>query len=571
MPKILFYIERDLHLPYLVPVMEELKKEPSVQAAFCAPEFIPSSGYKPGRGVPEDKLKQLREKAPVYEDPRDFSPDVTVVGDSCQFLLPEYPGPTVNVGHGLICKGTFYTEKPNSRRDNLSSVICVPGPWHKKRLESQVDIPIEITGFIKTDELLKKDPGYKKDFNRYCGVGEKAANILYAPTFNSELTSIPWVVPRLGDLAGQDINILIKLHNMTPAEHFRSCRKLAAENENITLLSDSDYIQMMHHSDVMISDVSSIFVEFMLLDKPVVLFRPPDIKKFNTFDPRDIEYRVRDAASETASPDALPDLVQKQLKNPGEKSQHRKKYRQALDYKRDGKSAKRAAKIIFQTLEKSAAPRQKSGKRFLILADGKDCTREQIAGTLQNVRRFGWEQKMDLLLLGGKDAHPESEDIIHADISSACREIDNGGADFLVFLQAGYCPPYDWAKHMALHMFWEDKTGVVRALAQKEVADSTLRYFQFEGTEKMSGPISARYLRTVGIGSKGTGICGPTACVLVPADAGRRVLRENKPDDCAELCRKVHENALSEQKRIITALDVFVHPNSGATPALPRY
>jgi hypothetical protein len=107
MPKILFYIERDLHLPYLVPVMEELKKEPSVQAAFCAPEFIPSSGYKPGRGVPEDKLKQLREKAPVYDDPRDFYPDVTVVGDSCQFLLPEHPGPTVNVGTGLSARALF--------------------------------------------------------------------------------------------------------------------------------------------------------------------------------------------------------------------------------------------------------------------------------------------------------------------------------------------------------------------------------------------------------------------------------------------------------------------------------
>lgn len=567
MPKILFYIERDLHLPYLVPVMEELKKEPSVQAAFCAPEFIPSSGYKPGRGVPEDKLKQLREKAPVYDDPRDFSPDVTVVGDSCQFLLPEHPGPTVNVGHGLICKGTFYTERPHSRRDNLSSVICVPGPWHKKRLEKQVKIPIEMTGFIKTDQLVKNTPEPRKDFNEYYGLHKDAANILYAPTFNSDLTSLPWILPRLESLADKNTNVLIKLHNMTPQNFFDSCRGLA-QHPGIALLDDVDYPSMMHHSDMMISDVSSMFVEFMLLDKPVVLFRRPDLQMFNTFDCRDIEYRVRDAVDETGSPDGLLDMAKNKLENPHEKSSLRKKYRRALDYKRDGKSAKRAAKTVLETLDRASTPKSRSRKRFLVIVDAEGSSTEQTEKSLLEIKNAGFEQKMDVLVVGENSSEKEKDDS-GLPFKAVCEKIKETSADFIVLLQAGFCLPYKWAEHMSLHVSWEKEAGLIRALGQKEIADSTLNFFKFEDAEKMPPSTSAHLLRTVGIGSKGTGVCGPSACVLVPAPKVKEMLAGACPSTPAKLCGDLHRRIGSEQT--ITALDVYVHPGPDTKSLPPRY
>ena len=154
MPKFLFYIERNLHLPHLLPIQAELSKIPGMEFAFCAPAFVPTATHSPGCGLQPETIRKLEKIGSFYTSPKDFSPDVTVIADACQFRLPPECGPTVNVGHGLICKGTFFTPSSVSRRENLSTVLCVPGPWHKKRLESQVKIPIKVTGFIKTDALL---------------------------------------------------------------------------------------------------------------------------------------------------------------------------------------------------------------------------------------------------------------------------------------------------------------------------------------------------------------------------------------------------------------------------------
>ena len=61
-------------------------------------------------------------------------------------------------------------------------------------------------------------------------------------------------------------------------------------NPNIFYLEDADYSGMMHAADLMISDVSSIFIEFLLLDKPVILFDNPRLKEFPLYRAEDIEY-----------------------------------------------------------------------------------------------------------------------------------------------------------------------------------------------------------------------------------------------------------------------------------------
>jgi hypothetical protein len=444
----------------------------------------------------------------------------------------------------------------------------VPGPWHKKRLEKQVKIPIEVTGFIKTDQLVKNTPEPRKDFNEYCRVRKNAANILYAPTFNSDLTSLPWILPRLEALADENTNVLIKLHNMTPQYYFDSCRELAQKHPGIALLDDVDYPSMMHHSDIMISDVSSIFVEFMLLDKPVVLFRRPDLKKFNTFDCRDIEYQVRDAVDETHSPDELLDMAKNKLENPHKKSSLRKKYRQALDYKRDGKSAKRAATTVLKTLDQVSSPKSRSSKRFLVILDAEGSSTEQTEKSLWEIKNAGWEQKMDILVVDGNRSEKEENDL-GMPFKSVCEKVKETTADFVVFVQAGFCLPYKWAEHMSLHMFWEKEAGLIRALGQKEIADSTLNFFQFEDAQKMPPSASAHLLRTVGIGSKGTGVCGPSACVLVPAQKVKEMLAGECPSTPGKLSGDLHRRIGSE--RTITALDVYVHPNPDTKACAPRY
>ncbi len=559
MPRILFYIERDLHSPFLLPVLAEVEKHSGVETGICAAPFIPATLQRPGQGVPAREMEKLKKYAPVYDDPMEFAPDITVLADICNHLLPEHIGPTVNVGHGLICKGTFYTPNPRSCRENLSSTLCVPGPWHKKRLQRQVDIPIKTTGFIKTDQLIHPDIPKREDFNARNNLPAKAQNILYAPTFNPELASLPWLLPRLPEIASLEANLLIKLHNMTPPHWVDACRELAREHVNISLLGDCDYPSMMHHADVMVSDVSSVFVEFMLMDKPVVLFQRPDIANFPRFDPEDIEYRIADAAHCVKKTSDLQGAVKKNLDHPRKKSEKRKKYQGALDYKRDGRSARRAAETVFETLDRLSKLGGKRKKDFLVVVDGEKASAEVIQDSLREVRQSGLEQTMYIFADTGSTAIDDPADSL-GDKNELLKTLKNSGTKYTVLLRSGYSLPYNWAKHMALHMHWEQQEGIVRALAQKDLANTVLEHFEYEQTEQMPHHLAAHYLRTVAIDSRGTGICGPTPCIVAPTGLVQNTIRSASPRSVTELAGMIHKQAKVEGKPVFTALDIYLYP-----------
>jgi hypothetical protein len=571
MPKVLFYVERDLHLPFLLPVLDELRNYPDLEFGFSAPSYLPSSTQKPGRGLASKDIQKLKQRAAFFEDPKDFNPDVTVIADACQFLLPYHTGPTVNVGHGLICKGTFYSPSPSSRRENLSSALCVPGPWHKKRLQNQVDIPVKVTGFIKTDQLIQGHLPDRKTFNRKNQLPTEAYNIIYAPTFNPELSSLPWVLPHLEKLTSKETNLLLKLHNMTPPQWVEACQKIANSNQRIALLHDSEYNATLQHADLMISDVSSIFVEFMLLDKPVVLFQPPDIKNFDKFDSGDIEYQVKTAASEVKNPAELKQEVQEKLEHPEKGSEQRKSYRQLLDYKRDGKSAKRTAQTVLETIEQQAKPKLKSKDKFLVLLDAQESDQAEIEKSLQEIHLAGCEQDMEIYCLCGKSPKSNSFSVLNLDINTLYTKLFQNKADYVVLLKAGCHLPYNWAKHMALHTFWEQDVGIVRALAQRGVADSILEHFEFNKAHLMPDCISAHYLRTVGIGSNGLGICGPTYCLLSSTKLIQEALQDGCPGSITELSNRLHKQTEDIGKQILTALDILVYPFNSSRRSAALY
>ena len=50
-------------------------------------------------------------------------------------------------------------------------------------------------------------------------------------------------------------------------------KRIAEENENVIFYEGSDKMPLLQQADVMLCDSSSIILEFMFLDKPVVTFR----------------------------------------------------------------------------------------------------------------------------------------------------------------------------------------------------------------------------------------------------------------------------------------------------------
>ncbi|MBV5350384.1 hypothetical protein JZU71_04445, partial [bacterium] len=197
--RILFYLERDLHLPFLEPIHQQICRLcPDIETAFYAvPYSLPQNGL-PGWGLDEQQLLRLGSTVRLVNAVEQFNPDITVFADACTNVYNWYNcGKRVFVGHGIISKGGFYTTNLLVRRDNLADLICVPGPWHKEILEQNVFTPIEVTGFIKSDRLFGSDACTREAFCQQYGIPQAATILLYAPTFNDELSAIPCLGPQI--------------------------------------------------------------------------------------------------------------------------------------------------------------------------------------------------------------------------------------------------------------------------------------------------------------------------------------------------------------------------------------
>lgn len=108
-------------------------------------------------------------------------------------------------------------------------------------------------------------------------------------TFRNGLPSLPetrWMVDG-------ETHVVVKLHGMTDRKWIDLFQNLAENHPRVHFLSvNDDLARAMIAADLMISDVSSAFVEFMLLDRPIVLFDNPRKAEFMHFDPQDLEYQV---------------------------------------------------------------------------------------------------------------------------------------------------------------------------------------------------------------------------------------------------------------------------------------
>lgn len=130
----------------------------------------------------------------------------------------------------------------------------------------QYTADIEITGSPRADIFYNIEIKDKKNFN-----------ILYAPTWRDyDFDYFKGFDFKKFDTFLQSGNMFfyIKLHpsvNLKKIPNFFSCKNIKLSDENIT--------DLLIKSDLLITDYSTIFIDFLLLDRPI-LFSCFDLKKF---------------------------------------------------------------------------------------------------------------------------------------------------------------------------------------------------------------------------------------------------------------------------------------------------
>ena len=283
---------------------------------------------------------------PMYNTPQDFHPDVTIIADSVYPWVQDC-GKLIHVGHGVLSKGQYYTDTETARREEYADIICVPGEYHKIAMEKIVSKPVIATGMAKLDKLFSGQITRDTELTRL-NLPKDAFYVLFAPTFNDELSAIPFTKEKIVEvLPNSDSILLIKLHGST-AQHYKDMyRDLHIIDERVVYIEDLDITPYLAIADVMISDVSSAMMEFAALEKPLVLFNNPNTGLYKNYNSKDLEYTHRNIGYQVINLEEMKLAVLKIHRGSDPFVESRKEITDSLfANKYDGEATRRIVEIV---------------------------------------------------------------------------------------------------------------------------------------------------------------------------------------------------------------------------------
>lgn len=357
-------------IQYILPIVRNLQKKDGSISYYIATNYIDSYDKFSELGVPDNKI--------FHNDitPALFLTDV--------FLSPHTYGQgprrsiRINVSHNLPVKREWW---PIGGVLNYN-IHFLTGPMQRKKYENmfrknRIDtkkIQILNIGFPKSDALLQGR--YEKgDVLRGLGLNPEKSTLLYAPSWDpgASLRSFgEEVIENL--LTIRKVNVIVKLHpvSYTPEtspnfEFYTGGIKWVdrlsrfEQNPNFRHVPEYSIDPLLLASDVMITDISSVALEFIILDRPVIYLDCPEYFEKTLKMPgwdTDSEYACNDPKANAGRHvglvvEELSELratVQRSLDVPHEFSERRKRLSKQLLYN-PGKGSEAAANAIMELLD----------------------------------------------------------------------------------------------------------------------------------------------------------------------------------------------------------------------------
>ena len=247
-------------LPYaysiLRPLQAEIRRRGGVAAWFLEPTCPDSLEDD------ELRLKTVREVI-------DFNP-VAVFAPG-NYIPDFFPGVKVALFHGYAIQKRIEAVDDHFTVRGWFDIYCTQGPSSTpffKELEKKFGFfRVYDTGWPKADTYFAPEMTRRPQNRRPV--------ILYPPTFTKNVCSAPHLMAEIERLAeSKPWDWIITFHpKLTDPEIVSGYKRIAAEHENVTFFEGPDKMPLLQQADVMLCDSSSIILEFMFLDKPVVTFR----------------------------------------------------------------------------------------------------------------------------------------------------------------------------------------------------------------------------------------------------------------------------------------------------------
>ncbi len=276
--------------------------------------------------------------------------------------------PKVQTFHALGNKA-YFVKPPLAKRYDL---LLFPSFFHrnlyvKYKVFPHDDPRLKVVGWHRIDRLA--DPvGFDRfKINESYGVDPDKPKIFYAPTwgvygphgifyrwFENEFEVLRELCEYVGAL---DAQLLVKFH----PTHYREFKAKAELWEKfhaiidtyehvffIDTLENEDPQELLFITDVLITDISSIFADFLPLNRPVIFIEP----QWDLWEQTEICSSYR-AGFIVSTPQQLCEAIADSLKNPDRYEHARKRIFNKLVYKFDGNAAKRGVDEILRLVRPS--------------------------------------------------------------------------------------------------------------------------------------------------------------------------------------------------------------------------
>lgn len=321
----IFYIAKKYSIPIIEPIVKSLKTDKNNNISF----FV--SG-KVNRALPKEynKYTVYKKFKEIKNNNFDF---VIVPGIYVDFRLS---GIKVQIFHGLgIEKESHYSIK------HFFDIYLTSGPFVTNRFnklrKKYKYFLVKETGWSKIDHILNYPKENLKD--KY-NIPKNKKIILYAPTFSNKMESATEIIPNLPKLIHNNELWLVKLHELADKQLIDRLKKI----KNIKIIYDYDITPYLHIADIMISDISSVVYEFMVLDKPIITYK--------------IDQRT-DKGINCKNINELRTAIERSYKFPDEYREERRKHLQEINPYLDGKISENIIKYLINIKNNNLKPKKR--------------------------------------------------------------------------------------------------------------------------------------------------------------------------------------------------------------------
>jgi len=235
-----------------------------------------------------------------------------------------------------------------------ADIVCAPGPivgdaW--ANLGFAEPGQIRVTGHLPLAPLLRGD-----QISIPPKLQGASAVVLYAPGQHPKMNSVEILGDEIVErIRGErdDVTLVIKPHPDMFADNPKLIERwahAAGTHKHVILIDDpdADIMPYLKSADVLVSDVSSVIFDFLVVDRPIILLKNPEHASEKVgYDPQGVEWRWREVGREIHRIEDLARAVDLALKTPDAGKEVRERYRNALFGENlDGQSVERLIELV---------------------------------------------------------------------------------------------------------------------------------------------------------------------------------------------------------------------------------